>query len=140
VLPYRLRHWLTTQTRWIARWNGPRTTGPVVLAGHAYAGAVIGSTKEDRVKALVYVAALAPDQHGFIWMPEGGFCHAVAHKASAVQRPIALKCIQTPAPRLAWRTKPTWFLLAEEARMISPETQRFMADRMGARVEAHQRR
>src|ERR1700722_6827081 len=29
-----------------------RTTGPVVLAGHAYAGGVIGATHHDRVKAL----------------------------------------------------------------------------------------
>ncbi len=38
-----------------------RTTTPVVLAGHAYAGAVIGATRDDRVKSLVYIAALAPD-------------------------------------------------------------------------------
>src|SRR4029079_9629306 len=107
-----------------------RTSGPVVLAGHAYAGAVIGATDEKRVKSLVFVAALAPDEdetvakvfyrdtphpeapklapdsHGFIWMPEGGFRRAVAHRASAeqtriaaaVQRPIALQCIQEPAP------------------------------------------
>jgi len=39
-----------------------RTTGPVILAGHAYAGAVIAAVNGERVKALVYVAALAPDQ------------------------------------------------------------------------------
>lgn len=147
-----------------------RTTGPVVLAGHAYGGAVIAAPDDDRVKSLVYVAALAPDEeetvadvfyradphpdaprlapdeHGFIWMPEEGFCHAVAHNASqdqttimsAVQRPIALKCIQEKVPKPAWKTKPSWFLLAEEDRMISPETQRFMANRMGANVRSHQ--
>jgi pimeloyl-ACP methyl ester carboxylesterase len=35
---------------------------PVILVGHAYAGAVIASTRSDKVKALVYVAGLAPDQ------------------------------------------------------------------------------
>jgi pimeloyl-ACP methyl ester carboxylesterase len=39
-----------------------RVAGPVILVGHAYAGAVIGATREARVKALVYVAALAPDE------------------------------------------------------------------------------
>jgi len=147
-----------------------RTTGPIALAGHAYGGAVIAAANDDRVKSLVYVAALAPnedetvadvfyraaphpdaphlapDEHGFIWMPEEGFSHAVAHKASqdqttilsALQRPIALKCIQEKAPAPAWRTKPSWFLLAEEDRMISPETQRYMANRMGANVRSHQ--
>lgn len=36
--------------------------GPVVLLGHAYAGAVIASTHDPKVKALVYIAALAPDE------------------------------------------------------------------------------
>jgi pimeloyl-ACP methyl ester carboxylesterase len=147
-----------------------RTSGPAVLAGHAYAGAVIAGARHDCVRALAYVAALAPaegetvadvfyrgrphpeaphleqDVHGLIWMPEGGFAHAVAHKASpdqttileAVQRPIAVKCIQEKAPVPAWKTKPSWFLLAEEDRMIAPETQRYMADRMGAKIRAHQ--
>jgi pimeloyl-ACP methyl ester carboxylesterase len=141
----------------------------VTLVGHAYAGAVIAASTEERVKSLVYVAALAPDEgetvaevfyraaphpdapvlapdtHGFIWMPEESFGRAVAHRVSpdqaaimaAVQRPIALKCIQEKAPEPAWRTKPSWFLLAEEDRMISPETQRFMAHRMGATVRSY---
>jgi pimeloyl-ACP methyl ester carboxylesterase len=146
-----------------------RTNGPVVLAGHAYAGAVIAGPKDDRVKSLVYVAALAPaegeavadvfyrakphpeaphlepDSHGFIWMPEGGFSRAVAHRASreqttileAVQRPIAVQCIQEKAPVPAWKTKPSWFLLAEDDRMIPPETQTYMAERMGAKTRTH---
>jgi pimeloyl-ACP methyl ester carboxylesterase len=146
-----------------------RTSGPVVLVGHAYSGAVIAAVREDRVKSLVYIAALAPDEgetvakvfyldpkppespklapdsHGFIWIPDGGFRQAVAHKASAeqtsiataVQRPIAVQCIQEAAPTPAWKTKPTWFLIAEEDRMINPKTQHFMADRMRAKVHSH---
>lgn len=73
-----------------------RTSGPVVLAGHAYAGAVIGAADDPRVKSLVFVAALAPaegetvaqvfyrgephpdapklipDSHGLLWMSEEG--------------------------------------------------------------------
>jgi pimeloyl-ACP methyl ester carboxylesterase len=37
-----------------------RADGPVVLVGHAYAGAVIAGPADDRIKALVYVSALAP--------------------------------------------------------------------------------
>src|SRR6516164_2581249 len=40
-----------------------RVPGPVVLAGHAYDGAVIAATHSDAVKALVYIAALAPDEN-----------------------------------------------------------------------------
>jgi hypothetical protein len=39
-----------------------RFDGPVVLAGHAYAGAVIGATNNPKVAALVYISALAPDE------------------------------------------------------------------------------
>jgi pimeloyl-ACP methyl ester carboxylesterase len=146
-----------------------RTSGPVVLVGHAYSGAVIAAVREDRVKSLVYIAALAPDEgetvaqvfyrdpkppespklapdsRGFIWIPDGGFRQAVAHKASAeqtsiataVQRPISVQCIQESAPTPAWKTKPSWFLIAEEDRMINPKTQHFMADRMRAKVHSH---
>jgi pimeloyl-ACP methyl ester carboxylesterase len=149
-------------------WALERTTGPVVLVGHAYAGAVIAAVRQDRVKSLVYVAALAPDEgetvskvfyrdaphpgapqlapdsHGLIWIREGGFRRAVAHNASAdqtsiaaaVQRPIAVQCIQEPVPAPEWKSKPSWFLLAEEDRMINPRTQDFMARRMGATVRS----
>jgi pimeloyl-ACP methyl ester carboxylesterase len=56
--------------------------------------------------------------------------------SKAVQRPIAVKSIQEPAPKPAWKSKPTWYLLAEEDRMINPKTQRFMAERMKATVRA----
>jgi pimeloyl-ACP methyl ester carboxylesterase len=36
--------------------------GAAVVVGHAYAGAVIASTRSDKVAALVYVTALAPDE------------------------------------------------------------------------------
>src|SRR5579862_2132717 len=39
-----------------------RTKGPVVLGAHAYAGAVIAATRNERVQGLVFIAALAPDE------------------------------------------------------------------------------
>ncbi len=145
-----------------------RTKGPVIVAGHAYAGAVIATASNERVRALVYVAALAPakgetvaevfyrdkahpmapelapDEDGWIWMPDEGFSNAFAHHATAdqialakaVQRPICIKCIQEAAPEPAWNSKPSWFLIAEEDRMINPKTQHFMAERMGAQTQA----
>jgi pimeloyl-ACP methyl ester carboxylesterase len=146
-----------------------RTSGPVVLVGHAYSGAVIAAVQEDRVKSLVYIAALAPDEgetvgkvfyrdepspeqpkmvpdsHNFVWMPEDAFQRALAHKATAdqasiaaaVQRPIAVQCIREAAPKPAWKTKQTWYLVAEQDRMVNPKTQHFMAERMGAKIRPH---
>src|SRR6202789_736911 len=39
-----------------------RVAGPVVLVGHAYAGAVIAGTRSEKVRSLVYITALAPDE------------------------------------------------------------------------------
>jgi pimeloyl-ACP methyl ester carboxylesterase len=145
-----------------------RTDGPVVLAAHAYAGAVISASTNERVRSLVFIAALAPeegetvaevfyrdkphpqapqlapDAHGFIWMPPQGFGAAFAQHASperaalfaATQRPIAVACIQEKAPRPAWKVKASWYLVAEEDRMINPATQLYMAQRMGARIRS----
>jgi pimeloyl-ACP methyl ester carboxylesterase len=146
-----------------------RLSGPVVLAGHAYAGAVVGATRGDKVKALVYVAALAPDEgetvadvftrgaphpltptlapdaYGLMYLPDTAFPTAFAQNATAedltvltaVQRPISPACITVAVKRPLWKDRPTWFLVAEQDRMIVQANQRFMADRMRAQVRAH---
>jgi pimeloyl-ACP methyl ester carboxylesterase len=146
-----------------------RMTGAVVLVGHAYAGAVIAATRDEKVKALVYVAALAPDEgetvadvfyrakphpqapklapdkNGLIYLPEEAFAEAFAQNApiaervvlAAVQRPISPACITAAMDRPLWKDRPTWFLLAEQDRMIILETQRFMAQRMQAKLRSH---
>jgi pimeloyl-ACP methyl ester carboxylesterase len=145
-----------------------RTEGSVVLAAHAYAGAVIALARPERIKALVYVTALAPDQgekvadvfyrhephpqapklaadgNGLIWLPDSAFATAFAQNASAedqavlaaVQRPLSLSCITVPAGRPLWNDVPSWFLIAEDDRMIVPATQRYMAERMKAKIKS----
>jgi pimeloyl-ACP methyl ester carboxylesterase len=146
-----------------------RIEGQVVLVGHAYAGAVIAATRDEKVRSLVYIAALAPDEgetvadvfyraephprapklapdnHGAIWLPDNAFAEAFAQHAStaeqallaAVQRPIALPCISVKVGRPLWKDLASWFLVAEQDRMIVPDTQRFMAQRMKAQVRSH---
>jgi len=96
-----------------------RAEDAVVLAGHAYAGAVIGATRSDKVKALVYVAALAPDEgetvadvfyrtephpqapklapddHGLIYLPDSAFPAAFAQHASKEELTV-LAAVQRP--------------------------------------------
>ena len=55
---------------------------------------------------------------------------------AATQRPIALACIKEKSPRPAWKTKPSWYLVAQEDRMINPATQLFLSRRMGARTRS----
>jgi pimeloyl-ACP methyl ester carboxylesterase len=96
-----------------------RVTGPVVLVGHAYAGAVIAAMRSKQVKALVYVAALAPDEgetvaevfyrtephpqapklapdgHGLIYLPEAAFAAAFAQHATTEELAV-LAAVQRP--------------------------------------------
>ena len=96
-----------------------RATGPVVLAGHAYAGAVIAATRDEKVKSLVCIAGLAPEQgetvadvfyrgtphpkapvlapdrHGLIYLPSEAFGSAFAPNASAEEW-AALEAVQRP--------------------------------------------
>ena len=131
--------------------------------------ASLAATRSDKVKALVYVAALAPDEgetvadvfyrgkphpqapklapdaHGLIYLPEAAFAAAFAQNASkeelavlaAVQRPISPACITVKVERPLWKDRPAWFLVAEQDRMIVQENQRFMAERMKARIRSH---
>jgi pimeloyl-ACP methyl ester carboxylesterase len=145
-----------------------RVSRPVVLAAHSYGGAVITSAAsgEDGVKALVYIAAMAPDEgetvaallhrapahplapalapdaDGLLWMTREGFADAVAPGSSAdeldimtaVQIPTAVQCITQPMRTPAWQQIPSWYLLAEQDRIIAAETQRFMAERANATI------
>jgi pimeloyl-ACP methyl ester carboxylesterase len=96
-----------------------RVNGPVVLVGHAYAGAVIAATHDEKVRGLVFVAALAPDEgetvadvfyraqphekapklapdgHGLIYLPEEAFAAAFAPNASAEEQTL-LAAVQRP--------------------------------------------
>lgn len=147
-----------------------RAPGPVVLAAHAYAGAVVGLALAERVEALVYVTAfapdegetltdlffraaphpqapkLAPDSDNLLWLPDEAFPKAFAPNASAddltslaaVQRPLRFSCMTVPTTEpVLWKNVPTWYLVAEHDRMIVPDTQRFMAERMNAKIRPH---
>src|SRR5262245_46244005 len=96
-----------------------RTDGPVVLVAHAYAGAVIGASINERARSLVFIAALTPDEgetvgevftrekphpeapqltpdrHGFIWMPDERFGTAFCQNASPEQAAL-LAATQRP--------------------------------------------
>lgn len=99
-----------------------RANGPVILAGHAYGGAVIGAVRNRKTKALVYVAALAPDEgetvadvfyramphpkapkpapdsRGLIYLPREAFAAAFAPDASAEEQAV-LAAVQRPISR-----------------------------------------
>jgi pimeloyl-ACP methyl ester carboxylesterase len=140
---------------------------PVVLVGHSWGGAVITQAGvEEKVKALVYVAAFAPDagqsvndllkqgpapawaarlikdSGGFLTLPADVVANdfaqdlpaAEAKLIAATQGPWAERCVGDVLSAAAWKSKPSWYLLASDDHMIPAGAQAYMADRMRATV------
>jgi pimeloyl-ACP methyl ester carboxylesterase len=140
-----------------------RVSGPIVLVGHSYGGTVITHAGVDsRVAALVYIAALGPDEtetsqgqqdkfpktdvfeyvevaDGRVWMrPDGVACFAGDLSPEeqgvvyATHFAPALDLFSQKLDGIAWRSKPTWSIVATEDRTVHPELERSAAKRMGA--------
>ena len=140
-----------------------RVSGPVVLVGHSYGGTVITHAgTHSRVAALVYIAALGPDEtetsqgqqdkfpktdvfkyvevaDGRVWMkPEGVSCFAgdlTLEEQGVVWSTHfapALDLFTQKHDGIAWRSKPSWAIVATEDRTVHPDLERFAAKRMGA--------
>jgi pimeloyl-ACP methyl ester carboxylesterase len=117
---------------------------------------------DDRVAGLVYISALAPDDGettqsqlekfpaadimgfvepaaGRLWLrPEGVECFAgdlpPAEKdvVWATQYPPAADLFSRNAPGVAWKTRPSWYIVATDDRTVQPDLERFLAKRMHA--------
>ena len=134
---------------------------PVLLVGHSWGGAVISEAgNHAQVKGLVYVAAGAHRQRPVVRRlverlhasPRGrrdqapwrrlcgrraqafraGIPAEEANIVYATQGPLAAGCFSDKVLETAWRSKPSWYLVAAQDETIPPAVQRDSADRMGA--------
>ena len=117
---------------------------------------------DDRVVGLVYIAALGPDENetsqgqqdkfpvtpvfshievadGRVWMKPSGvacFCGDLPEEEQklvwATHFAPAAELFLHNAPGVAWRTKPSWAIVASNDQTVNPELERFAAKRMGA--------
>ncbi|MFD7155517.1 alpha/beta fold hydrolase [Kribbella sp. NPDC059898] len=149
-------------------------TGPVVLVAHSMGGTVItnAAAGKTNVKALVYIAAFAPDVGetqgelitkfpgslvGPVSVPvpytkadgttgtdlylskdgQAAFAADISTSAfrilQATQRPFDADSFIFPTTAAAWRTIPSWGLVAGRDKAIPPATERWMYNRMNAR-------
>jgi pimeloyl-ACP methyl ester carboxylesterase len=141
--------------------------GPVVLVGHSWGGTVITQAgASGRVRALVYIAAFAPDRNestnslqarhpvpeyaallradsaGYLHFPADALPHyfaqdlpaANARVLAATQGPIRASAFDDAVAEAAWHDLPSWYLVTGHDRMIPPQLQREMAQRIGART------
>jgi pimeloyl-ACP methyl ester carboxylesterase len=140
-------------------------TGPVVVVGHSYGGAVItaAAAGSSNVSALVYIAAfgpeagepigaylekypsmlgeaLRPDAAGFVYIDRAAFhdlfakdlSKADADIAAAAQKPVHGSVFTSSPTAAAWKTIPSWYIVAQDDKAINPDLERFYAKRMGA--------
>jgi pimeloyl-ACP methyl ester carboxylesterase len=143
-------------------------TGPIVLVGHSYGGAVITEAGNNpKVSGLVYITAFAPDkgesvnslikdpppnapvppilppQDGYLLLDKTKFAASFAadvepEKAAFMadsQVPWGVEALSGTISEPAWKTKPSWYLLVTEDKMIPPAAQRSMSQRAGATVD-----
>jgi pimeloyl-ACP methyl ester carboxylesterase len=142
-------------------------SGPVILVGHSYGGAVITEAGNDpKVAGLVYITAFAldngesvsaliknalpgapvppilPSQDGFLFLDKAKFrasfaADVDAEKAAFMadsQVPWSVDALGGTISQAAWRTKPSWYLIVTEDKMIPPPAQHFMSKRAGSTV------
>jgi len=139
--------------------------GPVVLVGHSSGGEVIGIAGErDKVKALVYVAALQPElgeslnqllgsmpspsndihatRDGHLFVDRAKFAEDFAADQTT-NRTDFLAASQVPASSAtfgaqnwgaAWHDKPSYGIVATEDKALNPDLQRWMYKRAGSTV------
>jgi pimeloyl-ACP methyl ester carboxylesterase len=86
------------------------------------------------------LAHLRTDEQGFTWIPQDDFVNHFAADVDqvqanvmyAVQQPAHVSVVGEPMGTPAWKTLPTWYLVAKNDEAIPPEAQRLFAQRMGA--------
>jgi len=76
------------------------------------------------------------DRQAFPELVAAGVPHRTAVAAAAAQRPIAAAAFAEKSSAAAWKTTPSWYVIATDDRMIPPEAQQFMAERAGAHTNA----
>ncbi|GLH84271.1 alpha/beta hydrolase [Bradyrhizobium sp. SSBR45R] len=86
----------------------------------------------------------AKPDNGLLWFDPAAYRDALAadlpvrrtRVLAAVQQPIAPSCFGEKLSAAAWHDKPSWYLLSENDKALSPELQRWMAARIKAKIKA----
>ena len=123
--------------------NHPKVAALVYIAAFA-------PDKDESVNTLIAdpppgapVPPILPPRDGFLFLDRAKFHDSFAADLSAEQAafmadsqvPWGVEALSGTISEPAWRTKPTWYLVATEDRMIPPSAQRSMSERAGSTVE-----
>ena len=105
----------------------------------------VGETASDlnrKYAAAPISTAIVSDTANFLYVDREKFhdlfaqdvSEAEARVMAATQKPIASAAFDQSVNDIAWKTIPSWFLVTQNDRAINPELQRFMAQRIGAKI------
>jgi pimeloyl-ACP methyl ester carboxylesterase len=120
--------------------DAPNAVGIVYIAGFGLdEGESIGALLQ-QVPPTPAIQHLDIDDEGFAWLPEDDFVNHFAGDVDptkarvmyAVQQPLHASALEEVMGPPAWKSLPTWFLIADGDQTIPPEAQRQFAARMGA--------
>ena len=122
--------------------NDPQVAGLVYIAAFAPdEGESVASLIKDPPPGAP-VPPILPPQAGFLFLDASKFAASFAadvpkDKADFMaqsQVPWSLEALNGAVTQPAWRTKPSWYLVATDDKMIPPEAQRSMSKRAGSTV------
>jgi pimeloyl-ACP methyl ester carboxylesterase len=121
--------------------DAPNVAGLVYIAAFGLdEGESIGGLLAQGGPPTPALAHLDIDKQGFAWLPEGDFVNHFAADVDpvkarvmfAVQQPLATSTFEDVMGVPAWKSHPSWFLVAADDQAIPPDAERQFAKRMGA--------
>jgi pimeloyl-ACP methyl ester carboxylesterase len=121
--------------------DAPNVAGLVYIAAFGLdEGESIGELLAQGGPPTPALAHLDIGKQGFAWLPEDDFVNyfaadvdrAKARVMYAVQQPLAASTLEDVMGVPAWKSHPSWFLVAENDQAIPPDAERLFAKRMGA--------
>jgi pimeloyl-ACP methyl ester carboxylesterase len=122
--------------------NDPKVTGLVYIAAFAPDQGESVSTLIKDPPPDAPVPPILPPQDGYLFLDKAKFpasfaADVEAEKAAFMadsQLPWGVEALSGTISEPAWRTKPSWYLIATDDKMIPPAAQRFMSKRAGSTV------
>ena len=121
--------------------DAPNVAGLVYIAAFGLdEGESIGALLAQGGPPTPALAHLDVDEQGFAWLPEDDFVNHFAADVDpvkakvmyAVQQPLAASTLDDVMGVPAWKSLPTWYLVAADDQAIPPDAERLFAKRMGA--------
>lgn len=119
----------------------PNVIGLVYLAGPALEEGESLKSVQERAPPPEGFANVRQDKYGFLWIaPERfhwTFCHDLDDETQSLiwavtQKPTAPRCFEERSGSPAWKVKPSWYQISTRDRLIRPETEKWMAERINA--------